>query len=206
MRFFKPSDIITVRGVVQNLTNFGAAFVGTEDGDSVFVPVRIAQDGAVDVGDSVTCYCIDQTRDEYKPDGNVSARYRAVRLRVEARLSDVAPGSAASAIMAEKPKPVEAKKPEVTVDQANSVIGRLLKLRRAWEPADLIDEVRDAFPGATVPKQMEELIPKWLQKMHDTGVIARCVVSGSASAEGKAYYATSEDVFHNLIGEYELDD
>lgn len=205
MKFFKPSDIVTISAVVQNITMQGAAFAGTEDDESVFIPPGLAQQYRIDAGDCVTCFCLDQNREEHRPNKDVSARYRAMRIKVEQRLSDVLPGSAASDMMADvkQAKPVR----EVTVEEANRVAGTLLKRRQAHTVQDIIEGVEAASDdGAVVTPQLKTAIAAWMDALHKKGTVARCTLSSNGGEEEKVYYAGDRSVFIELIENYELDD
>jgi hypothetical protein len=203
MKFFKPSDIVTVHAVIQNMTAQGAAFAGTEDDESVFIPPGLAQQYAIDAGDSVTCYCLDQHREEHRPDKDVSARYRAMRIKVEQRLSDVLPGSAASDVMS---APKATKQKEITVESANRVAGTLLKRRRAWTVEEIIEEIEASEPGAIMTAVMKSSIYAWIDALYKRGSVARCVLSAVEEDDEVVYYAGAREVFVELIESYELDD
>lgn len=204
MKFFKPSDIVTIHAVVQNLTVQGAAFAGTEDDETVFIPPGLAQQYGIDAGDYVTCYCLDQHREEHRPTKEVSARYRAMRIKVEQRLSDVLPGSAASDMLSQQRQPQQEK--QITVESANRVAGLMLKRRRAYSVGEIIDGIEEAEPGAVMTQALKSAVAEWLNALHKNGTVARCAISSGPDGDDAVYYAGDKNVFVELIENYELED
>lgn len=208
MQYFKPSDIRTVPCTVQNITAKGAAFAIDEEEESVYIPPNLMQRMNLDIGDALTCYCIDQSLDENRRH-EVTARYRAIRLKVEQRLADILPGFAASDAMAnsaELAKSEPEKPREVTLDEARSIIGECFKRRRAWTPHQLLSEVADADKAAVVTQEMRERITGWLVRLHRDGILAACEIRTKADGDPRLYYAATEDIFIQLVDDYELDD
>lgn len=208
MKFFKPSDIVTVQCSVSNVTRTGSAFAVDENEESVYIPVRLVEQSKIDIGDSLTCYCIDQSLDENINEVSGNARYRVVRLKVEQRLNDILPGSAASdALVGGRPRDAEAKPPKsVTLEEARICINDLFIKRRAWTIAQIIDEVRQAHSGMTVTDEMCARITAWIEKMHEIGTLASCGVSRSAGDVPDVWYAAQYETFLDLINEFELED
>lgn len=208
MKFFKPSDIVTVQCSVSNVTRTGSAFAVDENEESVYIPVRLVEQSKIDIGDSLTCYCIDQSLDENINEVSGNARYRVVRLKVEQRLNDILPGSAASdALVGGRPRDAEAKPPKsVTLEEARICINDLFIKRRAWTIAQIIDEVRQAHSGMTVTDEMCARITAWIEKMHEIGTLASCGVSRSAGDAPDVWYAAQYETFLDLINEFELED
>jgi hypothetical protein len=206
MQYFKPSDICTVECTVNNVARSGAAFAIDEGGDSVYIPVNIASRERLDVGDALTCYCIDQTLDENKR-ADVTARYRAIRVKVDQRLGDVLPGFAASDAMAIRTE-VEPEPPvqkEFTLDEARIVIGECFKKRRAWTTDQLISEVIDSNRSAVITSEMKARITGWLVRLHDDGIISSCEVRARRGDEPKVYYSPTLDILIELVDDYELE-
>lgn len=208
MKFFKPSDIVTVQCSVSNVTRTGSAFAVDENEESVYIPVRLVEQSKIDIGDSLTCYCIDQSLDENINEVSGNARYRVIRLKVEQRLNDILPGSAASdALVGGRPRDAEAKPPKsVTLEEARICINDLFIKRRAWTIAQIIDEVRQAHSGMTVTDEMCARITTWIEKMHEIGTLASCGVSRSAGDVPDVWYAAQYETFLDLINEFELED
>jgi hypothetical protein len=74
MKFFKPSDIVTVPCSVSHITRTGSAFAVDENEESVYIPVRLVEQARIDIGDSLTCYCVDQSLDENQNEVSGNAR------------------------------------------------------------------------------------------------------------------------------------
>lgn len=208
MKFFKPSDIVTVPCSVSHITRTGSAFAVDENEESVYIPVRLVEQARIDIGDSLTCYCIDQSLDENQNDVSGSARYRVVRMKVEQRLNDILPGSAASdALVGGRDRDVEAKPPKaVTLEDARTSINHMFSKRRAWTITQVISEVRSVFPGMVVTDEMCARITAWIEKMHEIGTLASCNVSRSAGGDTDVWYAAQYETFIELINEFELED
>jgi hypothetical protein len=208
MKFFKPSDIVTVPCSVSHITRTGSAFAVDANEESVYIPVRLVEQAKIDIGDSLTCYCIDQSLDENQNEVSGSARYRVVRMKVEQRLNDILPGSAASdALVGGRDRDVEAKPPKaVTLDDARTSINDMFSKRRAWTITQIIAEVRSVFPGMVVTDEMCARITAWIEKMHEIGTLASCKVSRSAGDVPDVWYAAQYETFLDLINEFELED
>ena len=208
MKFFKPSDIVTVPCSVSHITRTGSAFAVDENEESVYIPVRLVEQAKIDIGDSLTCYCIDQSLEENQNEVSGSARYRVVRMKVEQRLNDILPGSAASdALVGGRDRGVEAKPPRsVTLEDARTSINDMFSKRRAWTITQVIAEVRSVFPGMVVTDEMCARITAWIEKMHEIGTLASCKVSGSAGDTPDVWYAAQYETFLDLINEFELED
>lgn len=205
MQYFKPSDIRTVSCTVQNFARSGAAFAVDQEDDAVFIPVSLVERSNIDIGDAITCYCVDQMLDENKRN-EVTARYRAIRLRIDQRLADVLPGFAASDSMRQERVPEPEKPREFTLEQARAIIGEFLKKRRAWTTEQLIEEVSATDKEAVMTSEMQARIVGWLNRLHDDGIVARCEIRMQASQEPIQYYAVTTDIFVQLVDDYELDD
>ncbi len=208
MKFFKPSDIVTVPCSVSHITRTGSAFAVDENEESVYIPVRLVEQANIDIGDSLTCYCIDQSLEENQNDVSGSARYRVVRMKVEQRLNDILPGSAASeALIGSRDKDAEVKPPKaVTLEDARTSINDMFSKRRAWTITQVIAEVRSVFPGMVVTDEMCARITAWIEKMHEIGTLASCKVSRSAGDVPDVWYAAQYETFLDLINEFELED
>jgi hypothetical protein len=208
MKFFKPSDIVTVPCSVSHITRTGSAFAVDANEESVYIPVRLVEQAKIDIGDSLTCYCIDQSLDENQNEVSGSARYRVVRMKVEQRLNDILPGSAASdALIGSRDKDAEVKPPKaVTLEDARTSINDMFSKRRAWTITQVIAEVRIVFPGMVVTDEMCARITAWIDKMHEIGTLASCSVSRSAGDQPDVWYAAQYDTFLDLINEFELED
>jgi hypothetical protein len=137
-----------------------------------------------------------------------SARYRVVRMKVEQRLNDILPGSAASdALVGGRDRDVEVKPPRsVTLEDARTSINDMFSKRRAWTITQVISEVRSVFPGMVVTDEMCARITAWIEKMHEIGTLASCKVSRSAGDVPDVWYAAQYETFLDLINEFELED
>jgi hypothetical protein len=208
MKFFKPSDIVTVPCSVSHITRTGSAFAVDENEESVYIPVRLVEQAKIDIGDSLTCYCIDQSLEENQNEVSGSARYRVVRMKVEQRLNDILPGSAASdALVGGRDRDAEVKPPRsVTLEDARTSINDMFSKRRAWTITQVIAEVRSVFPGMVVTDEMCARITAWIEKMHEIGTLASCKVSRSAGDAPDVWYAAQHETFLDLINEFELED
>jgi hypothetical protein len=209
MKFFKPSDIVTVPCSVSHITRTGSAFAVDENEESVYIPVRLVEQARIDIGDSLTCYCIDQSLDENQNDASGSARYRVIRMKVEQRLNDILPGSAASdALVGNRANDLEAKPPKaVTLEDARTSINEMFSKSRAWTITQIIVELRGFYPGMVVTDEMCARITSWIEKMHEIGTLASCKVAKSANDESPdVWYAAQHETFLDLINEIELED
>lgn len=208
MKFFKPSDIVTVPCSVSHITRTGSAFAVDENEESVYIPVRLVEQAKIDIGDSLTCYCIDQSLEENQNEVSGSARYRVVRMKVEQRLNDILPGSAASdALIGNRDKDADVKPPKaVTLEDARTSINDMFVKRRAWTITQVIAEVRSVYPGMVVTDEMCARITAWIEKMHEIGTLTSCKVSRSAGDAPDVWYAAQYETFLDLINEFELED
>jgi len=197
MKFFKPSDIVTVPCSVSHITRTGSAFAVDANEESVYIPVRLVEQAKIDIGDSLTCYCIDQSLDENQNEVSGSSRYRVGRMKV----------AASDALVGGRDRDVEAKPPKaVTLDDARTSINDMFSKRRAWTITQIIAEVRSVFPGMVVTDEMCARITAWIEKMHEIGTLASCKVSRSAGDVPDVWYAAQYETFLDLINEFELED
>jgi hypothetical protein len=205
MQYFKPSDIVTVPCTIQNITRAGAAFATAADGEVVFIPIRFVESSKLDSGDAVTCYCLDQSLDENRHEKAHLARYRAVRVRVEQRLSDVLPGSALPELMAQKVevKPVESISPDEIASMAKGVFYRSGVV---WSITDVMREVSKRAGGRALPSSAVNDITRALSEAHRSGDVAVCEVRRRADDLPSTYYAESDEVITRLLTEFELGD
>ncbi len=212
MKFLKPSDIVTVRCEVSHVTRSGSAFAVDSNGESVYIPVRFVEQSRIDIGDGLVCYCVDQELEEHRVDAPIGARYRAVRLKIENRLNDILPGSAASDALIGGSSREESSAPpvvvkEVNLDDARNAINSMFAMRRAWTVSQIIDEIKLSFPGTSVGQEMQARISAWIDMMHDIGTIASCTVSKSKNdAASVTWYAAASETFVSLIDDYELEE
>lgn len=208
MKFFKPSDIVTVPCTVSHITRTGSAFAIDENEESVYVPVRLVEQSKIDIGDSLTCYCIDQSLEENQTDVSGTARYRAVRMKIEQRFNDILPGHAASdALVGSNVVPPVVKVKDVTLEDARTAVNDMLTKKKAWTVAQINAELRASFPGMNLSVEMEHRVDAWIKKMHEIGTLCSCVVSRSSADDAPTtWYAASHDTFMRLIDDYELDD
>ena len=208
MKFFKPSDIVTVRCAVTHVTKTGSAFGTDVDEESVYIPVRLVEQSRIDIGDELTCYCIDQSLEENRQELSGTARYRAVRMKIEQRFNDILPGHAASdALVGSTVAPQVVKVKDVTLEDARTAINDMFSKRRAWTLAQMNAELRASFPGMNLSVEMEHRVDAWIKKMHEIGTLCSCVVSRSSTDDAPmTWYAASHDTFMRLIDDYELED
>lgn len=209
MKFFKPSDIVTVPCSVSHITRTGSAFAVDANEESVYIPVRLVEQAKIDIGDSLVCYCIDQSLEENQNDVSGNAKYKTVRMKVEQRLNDILPGSAASdALVGGRDRSADPAPPkQITLEDARSAINDMFTKRRAWTIQQITDELVSLYPGMVLSSEMSARIVVWINKMHEIGTLVSCSVYKSASDDQpQVWYAASYDTFHELINEFELDD
>lgn len=218
MQFFKPSDIRTIEGTVTNITRAGFAFATTEDGYAIFIPVRIVESEKLDEGDFLTCYCIDQSLDENRRDDQLSARYRAIRLRVQTRMADMF-GSDEPAPVAPAPQPIKAftpppapvvpPKPVMTPEVLKAKVFEAMKDdNRAWSSRDLADHVAFKFKDDyQLPDEIAQKVSAMMFAEHHAGRVAACAIrkERDQAQPSALYYALTTDTLIDLLENYEVD-
>lgn len=218
MQFFKPSDIVTVEGSVTNITRAGFAFATTEAGDAIFIPVRIVENEKLEEGDFLTCYCIDQSLDENRRDDQLSARYRAIRLRVQTRMSDmfggdepapVAPAPQPIKAFTPPPAPVVPPKPVMTPEVLKAKVFEAMKDdNRAWSSRDLADHVAFKFKDEyQLPDEIAQKVSAMMFAEHHAGRVAACAIrkERDQAQPSALYYALTTDTLIDLLENYEVD-
>lgn len=186
--FFKPSDVRTKTCSVVNITRGGAAFAICENEEAVFISPAITSDLAINVGDLLTAYCIDNHAPERDNGYQPSARWRAIRVTVQERLVSLT----ASPPEAAKPAP----KPEPTPEEVAERCRKLFDLDRAWTTRQLADAV--GIDHSRVCSHMNA--------EHDAGRLALCRIyaSGTQERASAVYFAKSTAILTELIDEIEL--
>lgn len=216
MQFFKPSDIRTVECVMNNITRNGAGFATAESGDSVFIPVRLVESNNLDVGDMLVAFCVDQSLDENRRDEPVSARYRAIRLRVSQRLTDdgLMEQPKQQPIKAfepePEPQPVVPAKPLMTpAILKEKVFAAMRDDERAWSSRDLADHVMFHFASQfELPEDVPQKVSAMLFAEHHAGRVAACAIrkERDQSQPSALYYALTTDTLIDLMENYEVAD
>lgn len=218
MQFFKPSDIVTIEGSVTNVTRAGFAFATTEAEDAIFIPVRIVENEKLEEGDFLTCYCIDQSLDENRRDDPMAARYRAIRIRVQTRMSemfgDAAPAPAAPVqqpikAFAPPPAPVAPPKPVMTPEVLKEkAFAAMKKDNRAWSSRDLADHVAFHFKDDfQLPEEIAQKMSAMMFAEHHAGRVAACAIRRERDQvqPSALYYALTTDTLIDLLENYEVD-
>lgn len=221
MQFFKPSDIRTVECVINNITRGGFAFANTEDGESVFIMVRLVEVHNLEVGDTITCYCVDQSLDENRRPDPMSARYRAIRVVVGQRLSDmmIPNKDASTPIKAVAPVPAPEPEPEPYVAPLPLMTSVVLKevafnvMRaaegRAWSSRDLADHISFHNKGIfDLPDDVPQKVSAMLHAEHHAGRVAACSIRKERDQKQPSglYYALTTDTLIDLMENYEMAD
>lgn len=186
--FFKPSDVRTKICSVIGISRGGSAFAVCDDEGTVFVPPTITSDLAINVGDLLTAYCIDNHAPERESGRPTSARWRAIRVTIQERLVILS----ASPPEAAKPAP----KPELTAEEIAHRCRKLLDLDRAWTTRQVADAVEIDHSR----------ISSYLNAEHDAGRLALCRIyaSGTQERASAVYFAKSTAILTELIDEIEL--
>jgi len=217
MQFFKPSDIRTVECAVTNVTRNGFAFGTTEDGESVFIPARLAEMERIEQGDFLRCFCIDQTLDENRREGGpLSARYRTIRLNVLQRLSDVCepkPVNEPIRAFTPPPAPVEPPAPPKPVMTPTILKDKAFAAMRdddrAWSSRDLADHISFKFKDEyDLPEDMVQKVSAMMFAEHHAGRVASCIIrkERDQAQPSALYYALTTDTLIDLMENYEVAD
>lgn len=213
--YFKPSDLRKVECVVNNITRSGSAFAVSESGDHVFIPVRLADDFKIDVGDMLVCHCIDQHLPENAGEEKVSARYRAIRVKVTQRLVDldddaevVTPALALTleSVMAPPPPPP---KPVLEKQALKGMLMVAIQAPKAWSSKDMAEHLVEASGTQyEIPEDFTQKVSAMLWHEHEMGNIAAVNVMQRRDQERPSlvFYARSMEVFRDLLDGYELDE
>jgi hypothetical protein len=218
MQFFKPSDIRTIEGSVTNITRAGFAFAVDQNEDSIFIPVRIVETEKLEEGDFLTCYCVDQTLDENRRDDPMAARYRAIRIRVQTRMSDmfgsetpvpVSPAPQPIKAFTPPPAPVVPPKPVMTPEVLKAKVFEAMKDdNRAWSSRDLADHVAFKFKDEyQLPEEIAQKVSAMMFAEHHAGRVAACAIRKERDQlqPSALYYALTTDTLIDLLENYEVD-
>lgn len=199
--YFKPSDIKTVSCIIESTSRGGSGFAVSESDDKVYISPRIMESLNLDVGDSLTAYCIDTSLEEHGG-GQFSARFRCIRARVEARLIDVAHPT-----QAYQEKPVEAPllPPLATMQDIEQVVKKCIDRPRCWTVGQIMDEVKASLAAKRLPDGAEAKLHGWMDFMVEGGALAKVVISSGTNIVS-TFYAKDADVPVSLIDEYEINE
>jgi hypothetical protein len=218
MQFFKPSDIVTIEGSVTNITRAGFAFAVDNKEDSIFIPVRLVENEKLEEGDFLTCYCVDQTLDENRRDDPMAARYRAIRIRVQTRMSDMFGGDTPVPVypvpqpikaFTPAPEPVAPPKPVMTPEVLKEKLFAAMKEdNRAWSSRDLADHVAFKFKADyQLPDEIAQKVSAMMFAEHHAGRVAACAIRRERDQvqPSALYYALTTDTLIDLLENYEVD-
>ncbi len=217
MQFFKPSDIVNIECAVTNVTRSGFAFATTEDGESVFIPARLVENAGVETGDFLRCYCIDQSLDENRRDGGqLSARYRTMRLNVLQRMSDICdanpvhePIKAFTSPPAPVAPPVPPKPVMTPTILKEKAFAAMRDDDRAWSSRDLADHISFKFKDEyALPEDMVQKVSAMMFAEHEAGRVASCIIrkERDQAQPSALYYALTTDTLIDLMENYEVAD
>lgn len=211
--FFKPSDLRKVECVVNNITRSGSAFAVSESGDHVFVPVRLADEFKIDVGDMLLCHCIDQHLPENVSDAPVSARYRAIRVKITQRLSDIdedaAPAPAPVTMEAAYVPPPPPPKPVLETGELKKRLMVAIQQAKAWSSREMADTLAENWSkDFTIPEDFVQKVSAMLWHSHEEGAIAAASIYQRRDQERPSFvfYARDVDVLRDLMSDFELDE
>lgn len=212
------SQLVAVKCLINNITRKGAAFAGTENGESVFISIRLVEQFHLDVGDAVTCWCEDQSAVDRPEGAQHSARWKAMRLKVDRRLSDAvgddlftpAPQSGQAPITRHEPavqeKPVV---PAMTPSTLKEKVMLLMQKPRCWTTRQMADEIATLYgKDYIIPDEIGQKVSALLFAEHKNGDIASCRVMrvGAQDKASSVYYARSTNVFDDLLDGYEVEE
>lgn len=202
--YFKQSEVTQVSGIVTNVTRAGAAFATTESEEQIFIPVRITQQNSIDVGDTVSAYVIlslesEEVRFSERPP---TAKYRAIRASVTARMGDVLPASSISGVMSSGAR---GRNPLSKLELAAAVTARLSE-PYCWTAREMADDISGAEVRALDDADFAQSVQIVLSAMHSSGsvAVAKVYAKGGQDRASHVFFASSTDVFTTLL-EYEVE-
>ena len=156
--------------------------------------------------------------DENRRDDPMAARYRAIRIRVQTRMSemfgDAAPAPAAPVqqpikAFAPPPAPVAPPKPVMTPEVLKEkAFAAMKKDNRAWSSRDLADHVAFHFKDDfQLPEEIAQKMSAMMFAEHHAGRVAACAIRRERDQvqPSALYYALTTDTLIDLLENYEVD-
>lgn len=205
-QYFKPSDVSKVVAIVTNLTKAGAGFATTEAEDQVFIPVRLVEQNKLDVGDTVSAYVILSEESEEVRFSNKAptAKYRAIRVSVSSRMSDMLSASVISDVMAQRVE-ARARNPLSKQELQDMVEERLAK-PFCWSARDIADDISSVNARALDDDDFAQSVQGVLSALHMSGsaAVAKVYARGGQERASHVFFASSADIFTTLL-EYEVE-
>lgn len=208
------NQLVPHKALINNITRKGAGFAGTEDGESIFISVRLMEQFNLDVGDAITCWCADQYTAEQSDEDRPSARWKAMRLKVDRRLSDalgndIIPTEQNAAPPLQPAVYVAPDKASMSPAMLREKVMLLMQKPRCWTARQLADEItmlyRDDY---VIPEEVTQKVSAMMYSEHLQGNVASCRVMKISTQEkaSSVYYARSTEIFDDLLDGYEVDE
>jgi len=205
------NQLVPLKALINNITRKGAGFAGTEAGDTIFISSRLVEQFSLDVGDAITCWCADQYTAEQNDEDRHSARWKAMRVKVDRRLSD-AVGEDITPPMQRVAPPVAPANPGKELMSAavlKEKVMALIQRSRCWTARQLADEVTMMFRDTyVIPDEVTQKVSAMMYSEHLQGNVASCRVMKISTQEkaSSVYYARSTEIFDDLLDGYEVDE
>lgn len=207
------NQLVPLKALINNITRKGAGFAGTENGEAIFITVRLIEQFSLDVGDAVTCWCADQYTAEQGEDDRPSARWKAMRLKVDRRLSDAVGDEIVYSSPPVQPvtQPVvqPVAKPQMNAAMVREKVTLLMQKPRCWTSRQLADEVASLYSGDyEMPEELVQKVSALMNHEHLVGNVASCRVMKISTQEkaSSVYYARSTNIIDDLLDGYEVEE
>lgn len=207
MPYFNPSDIRSVRAVIQNIASSGFGFAATEGGELIFVPHRLVEQFNLDAGDQIMAHCVPSEQIGGETDRRMVAGLRAIRLSIEKSLRDAAP-VVTQPIQPRPPiTPMSGIRKEMTGDTIKDMVIDIISEPRAWTTGQVRSEIiRRCAETHVIKDDMTNAISNALHSLHGVGDAAMCRIYGSSAQATPSiiYWARSKQIFAALIDDMEV--
>jgi hypothetical protein len=198
--YFEQSSVLTVRCTVTNVIKTGAAFAATEGNDQVFIPVRIVTMHNLDIGDSVSAFVIDNA------ESSRSAKYRAIRVHVERRFSDVVATQEVQQV-ARVVIAAPTKRSTLSREELRKAVDDCLSQPYCWSVSDMAHDIADDYEIKAVTPEFKQSIQNVLTSMHSSGEVAAAKIyaNGSQERATSMFFARHINMIETLL-DYEVED
>lgn len=207
MAYFNPSDIRSVRAVIQNIASSGFGFAASEGGELIFVPHRLVEQFRLDAGDQIVAFCVPSEQSDSRNERQMVAGLRAIRLTVEKSLRDFSEVASPPKQTLPVITPVSVSKKEMTPDTIREMVPDIISEPRAWTTAQVRSEIiRRCADTHVIKDDMTNAISNALHSLHGCGEASMCRVFGnsSQSTPSLVYWARSTQIFGSLIDDMEV--
>jgi hypothetical protein len=191
VNYFNPSDVTAHNATFNYIAKSGVGFALTPENEQIFIPVREVEGLNLSIGDGLRVWAVDN---HANPDtAHYPSRWRAIKVELVSRISDVLETAPA-------PKPTQPE-PKPSVGDFVAMFESMVDVSRPWTVNELTLAIAKISPPLSAQPDLLQRVSTRLNALHKTGDVA-CLKVYSKSDNDRAsavYYAKSVDVFYDYL-------